>query len=164
MKASRRSLLTLAVVPVWVFTAAVFLSIWPWRTVAGHLLVYALAGVVLAEICLYGFQKIPFTCSYLPGKSNVQLALSAVAPIMLLTTASVEVEMRALGDLRRYAGMVAVLGAAAVCARWRTARRSRSEDAVMKFVEVAPPTVQVLGLYRDGFLTVEPAPAPGPEQ
>ena len=34
--------------------------------------VFTLAGI-LAEILLFRFQKVPFTCSYLPGKANLKL-------------------------------------------------------------------------------------------
>ena len=50
-----------------------FLCAWPWQAAAAHLLVLGLFGAVVAEVCLYGAQKIPFTCSYLPGKSNLHI-------------------------------------------------------------------------------------------
>jgi hypothetical protein len=39
--------------------------------------ILALLGWILAELCLIGFYKVPFTCSYLPGKSNIQLVFWA---------------------------------------------------------------------------------------
>ena len=62
--AIRRPLFVLAVAPLWTASAALFLSIWPWRTAAGHLVVLGLWETILAYLCLHGFQKIPFTCSY----------------------------------------------------------------------------------------------------
>ena len=49
------------------------------RPAAGHLIVLGLLGMILVEACLYGFHKIPFTCSYLPGKANVYYLFFAYA-------------------------------------------------------------------------------------
>ena len=50
-----------------------------WRQAAGHLAVLAILGIVAAEVTLAGFRKVPFTCSYLPGKSNLHLTFSGFA-------------------------------------------------------------------------------------
>jgi hypothetical protein len=60
----RRTLFALAVVPAWLASAPVFLWMWPWRQAAGHLAALGLIGMILAELCLQSFRKIPFTCSY----------------------------------------------------------------------------------------------------
>jgi hypothetical protein len=36
--------------------------------------VIVLLAVAVAELCLHGTQKLPFTCSYLPGKSNFNIS------------------------------------------------------------------------------------------
>jgi hypothetical protein len=48
MRASRRALYALSVVPVFVTSAVVLLWMWPWRPAAGHLAVLALLGTILA--------------------------------------------------------------------------------------------------------------------
>jgi hypothetical protein len=73
LSAIRRALLTLTVFPVVAGSAAVLLWLWPWTPVAQHLLVLALIGGLLSDVSLKGFRKIPFTCSYLPGKSQVHM-------------------------------------------------------------------------------------------
>ena len=81
LAASRRALYGLAVTPVWAVLAALFFWIWPWRAAAGHLLVLGLLGMIVAELCLHGFQKIPFTCSYLPGKSYFHMAVLVICGV-----------------------------------------------------------------------------------
>ena len=162
LAASRRSLLLLAVAPVWAGSALLFLSICPWRPVAGHLLVLGLVGLLLADGCLYGFQKIPFTCSYLPGKTYVHLLVLPGLALMMVIVAGVGFERRALGDPATYLRMLLVLAIAAVCARWRLVARARSEDTDVQFEDESAPTIFVLGLTRDGVLPIEPAPARGP--
>jgi len=72
-EAVRFSWLAIGVVPVWLLVAGLFLATSSWRLVLGHLIVLLLLGMLLVELCLYSFQKIPFTCSYLPGKANIHI-------------------------------------------------------------------------------------------
>ncbi len=74
MVARRRALYALSVVPALLGTSVLLFSVWPWQTAAKHLLVLALVGSALAELCLHGTPKLPFTCSYLPGKSNFNIS------------------------------------------------------------------------------------------
>jgi hypothetical protein len=94
--------------------------------------------------------KIPFTCSYLPGKSQIHLVVLGVLCLLWCIVLSVVYEREALADPVLF--VPAVIGFAAVwaCLRWRTAARARSEEAEVQFEEVATPAIQVLGLNRDG--------------
>lgn len=158
LSASRRSLIVLSVAPACAGSSAVLLAIWPWQVAVGHLVILGLVGVILADICLHGFEKIPFTCSYLPGKTQAHMAIWAVAPILGLVFGGAQLERRALEHPGTYARMVVVLGVAAACARWRTAAQAKSEDADLQFEEEDSPAIFVLGLNRDGIV-----PIPDPE-
>jgi hypothetical protein len=70
--ATRLTLILLAVLPVLVATAILAITFRPWHQVAAHLVILLLIGCLLAEVGLINFYKVPFTCSYLPGKSNIQ--------------------------------------------------------------------------------------------
>ena len=70
--ATRITLILLAVAPILVAAAILSATFRPLHVVAVHLLILLLLGALLAELSLIGFYKVPFTCSYLPGKSNVQ--------------------------------------------------------------------------------------------
>jgi CubicO group peptidase (beta-lactamase class C family) len=158
LAASRRSLYGLSVAPVWVASAALFFSIWPWRAAAAHLAVLWLLGAIAAELCLYGFRKIPFTCSYLPGKSYFHMAILAFLGLMFLLNKGAALERQALDDPRLYTAMIAGLAIAAGLARWRTAMWTRSPESAVRFEEEPVVVIQSLGLYRDGFLPVEYGP------
>jgi hypothetical protein len=58
----RRALFLIAVVPIWMLLAIVFLSIFPIAPAIGHLALLALWATILAALFLYNFDKIPFTC------------------------------------------------------------------------------------------------------
>jgi hypothetical protein len=156
LAAIRRPLFVLAVAPVWAASAAFFLWTWPWRPAAGHLVVLGLWGMILAYLSLHGFQKIPFTCSYLPGKSIFHMAFLAALGLLYLILWGVGFELRALDNPVSYTKMLVILGIAVVVARWRTVALATSEEAIVQFEEVPPAEVFVLGLYRDGVLPIEP--------
>jgi hypothetical protein len=160
LRATRCSLFVLAVFPIWTIWAAVLLSVWPWRTVASHLAVLGLLGTILVELCLHDFHKIPFTCSYLPGKANVYyLFFVYVLLFSPLLHKAAELERNALQNPAHYTMVLLILSISAILIRWRTLALSQSEEAELRFEEVAPPAILELGLHRDGMLTIEPPPA-----
>jgi hypothetical protein len=116
--ATRRALLALSVLPVWLGSAAVLLLYWPWMAVAQHLLLLGLFGILLVEASLIGFRKIPFSCSYLPGKSKVHVMFVAsvfLLPVVLMNC--VEIEQWIASDRRIYWSAVLVLFAAPFAVR-----------------------------------------------
>ncbi|MGA2146392.1 MAG: serine hydrolase [Bryobacteraceae bacterium] len=150
MVASRRALYVLSVVPVFVTSAVVFLWMWPWRPAAGHLAVLGLLGAILTELCLGNFHKIPFTCSYLPGRSYAHMAFLGFVGIMAVISKGAAVEQRALGNPAGLATMLPLLGIAALCARWRTTAMAKSPEGSLQFDEAPVPVILSLGLNRDG--------------
>ena len=99
LRARRRALIALAVAPVWIGSAAFCFRMMPPRLAAGHAVVLALVGIVIAEAALIGPVKIPFTCSYLPGKSNIHVLFwLCITFIEVAVSKSAEFEMWALGQ------------------------------------------------------------------
>lgn len=160
--ARRRALLLLAVAPFWAVSAVVCLRLWPWRQAAVHLIVLALLGMILADIALYGFRKIPFTCSYLPGKSPVHLIFLVAVGLMWLVTQSVVLEQQALQEPRNTIAMLMLLGVIAAGVRWRVVVLERSDERGLQFEEEAAPAVLELGLFRDGAVIGSPDDPPPP--
>jgi hypothetical protein len=162
LSAARFSLYLLAWLPVWAGSAEWFLSVWPWRMAAAHLLAFGLMGALVVELCLYRFRKIPFTCSWLPGKANILFASGGFSFLLLLIlTKGATFELKALGDPARYAAMIATLFAAAAIARWCAGRPVSMDEPVVQFEEEEAPLLQGLGLFRDGVLpstATEPRP------
>ncbi len=153
MAAIRRSLMVLGGAPVWAASALLFLSIWPLWPAAAHLAVLGLLSTLLVDLRLHGFQKLPFTCSYMPGQANVHVTSGAYGIVLLaLAEIGVQIEFRRLRDVAGYAAMLAVLGAAAVWARRRTAARGRAPEAALQFEETPPRDIFALELHRDGVL------------
>jgi hypothetical protein len=144
--ASRRAAYALALAPAWCTSAIFFLSFWPYPQALGHLAVLVLLGVTIVEWWLYSFRKVPFTCSYLPGKSNLHITFLLCVLLGLNATLwSADWERRALSDLSKYAWIVAALGIPATFAWLRRAREHRS-NGELRFEEDLPPIIVSLGL------------------
>lgn len=142
----RRALLFLSLAPVWLLAAVLCLWLWPWQQASGHLLVLWLIGILVADICLYGFRKIPFTCPYLPGKSQVHMVFLGAAGLMWFIALSVRLERVALMDSRGMVAMLMVMLFVAACVRLVTREQ---KDAELEFEETPDPAVLELGIQGD---------------
>jgi CubicO group peptidase (beta-lactamase class C family) len=142
----RRALMALSIAPALVL-AAVLLSRWPWRPAAAHLAVLAFLGIAVAEFSWEGVQKIPFTCSYLPGKSKLHLMfwIWIFLLISLITGAALN-ERRALENPLGTAGVLAALGIAALIAILRNNLLARPRYAELRYEELPADHLQSLGL------------------
>lgn len=143
--ATRASLLLFAVAPAWLLSAALSLRFKPALQVAGHLAVLALVGCILVETCLIGFYKVPFTCSYLPGKANVQLIFwGSVIVMVALVLPCVEFELRALHDPNRFGFIICILVGCALALFAYNDHRGKS--AVIHFEENPDEVITTLKL------------------
>jgi hypothetical protein len=145
LSAVRRSLFVIALAPAWLLLAVLFLSRWPTLPVAGHLVVLGLLGITLVELCLYGFHKLPFTCSYLPGQSKTQVIFWGLL-LVLAPPAAAQGESLMLHRPFGYFCMIALLVMIATFARWRTTASARSVEGLV-FEEEYPPELLALGLH-----------------
>jgi hypothetical protein len=119
VSARRRALAIVSVVPVCAIWAVVLFWRWPWQAALGHVVALGCLGAIFVEVALIGALKIPCTCSYLPGKSHVNLVVCAAALVLLpLVVKAASVERVALQDPFSYATMLAAL-----CVVWLGVRR-----------------------------------------
>ena len=121
-------------------------ALWGWRPAFMHLGLCLVLSLILVEILLLNFRKIPFTCSFQPGKANI--TVRGVFYWFAFTTyaySMATIERWLLHDGFRWMVfvVVAVLGFVALV-RWRnetTAQRFR-----MVYDDAPNPEVQTLGL------------------
>lgn len=143
--AAMRVLLLFAVAPVCLISGALSFSFRPWSQVAAHLVLLALLGCVLAQLAMIGFYKVPFTCSYLPGKTNFQLVFwGFLIGMVAFAVPYAEFEQSALHNHLKLAFMVSVLFAVAL-GLW-VFNRHRAKSAVLYFEELPDVVIQTLGL------------------
>jgi len=145
LKARRRALLALSVAPAWAISALVLLSLWPWRVAAAHLAVLGFLGIFLAEFSFSGAQKIPFACSYLPGRSHINVTFLLWIYMVFGGVVACSVgERNALASPTATAAILAGLGAVALFAVLRNNWLAHPSQAELRFEEVPPD--QLLGL------------------
>ncbi len=147
-KAVRRTLLLVAIAPVWVGAAAVMLFLWPLRVAAGHLVLLALLGSILCDLCMRGFHKIPFTCSYQPGKTKMQFASWGIVPVLPLLFMAAGYEWRYLQSLKGQILTASMLVVPAVAMRWWSARSAKGAETML-FEETEAPEIVSLALPPD---------------
>jgi cytochrome c oxidase subunit IV len=143
--ATRRALLLLGVVPIWIICATLSLHLRPASQTIQHLAFLALLGCILVEFSLIRFEKVPFTCSYLPGKANVQAVFWGFAFTLLSLGLLIGTfELGALRNPLHYALMM--LCAAGIIAALWAINRLHARSAVLYFEELPPEVITRLGL------------------
>jgi hypothetical protein len=147
-KAVRRTFLLLAVAPVWMCAAAVMLWLWPWRVAAAHLVLLALLGSMLCDVCMLGFHKIPFTCSYQPGKTKMHFALWGIVLMVPFTFVGAVYEWRYLESVKGQILIAGLLVLPAIAMRWWAARAAKEGEA-MQFEEAEESEIVSLALGPD---------------
>jgi len=149
--AVRKSLFALAAVPVWTASAIFYFGMWPGRPALEHLAVLVVVGILLVQGALYQFRKIPFACSYLPGKANLKTKLGICGILFLVAVdPGTQLELWTMQRFARFLVLFAILLAAALRARRRTAEFAASPYNRIQFEDLPPSDVFVLDLKRDG--------------
>ena len=147
LRATRKAMHLLTLIPIWLALASLFLSLWPWRLALAHLCLLLLVGSIVIEASLHRFRKIPFTCSYMPGKGNLQFVFWAFALILLpLIHAASRFEFKILAQPIKLCATLLCLSALLVAARRYNAFQVSSLQEI-QFDEVVDP--EVLSLHLD---------------
>lgn len=149
--AIRKALYGLTALPVWIACTAAYLAIWRPAHATAHLAILLAAGIILIERSMFEFRKIPFTCSYLPGKADLTRKLGAYgAGFLFLTDIGTRIEYSAIQTRARYFFLLAILAVVAVRSRKRwTAFATRPKER-LQFQEFEAADVAPLDLRRDG--------------
>jgi CubicO group peptidase (beta-lactamase class C family) len=156
LTASRRALLLLSLAPVWLATAAVCVALRPGWQNAGHLVALGFLGMIVADICLLRFQKIPFTCSWLPGKSHFHIAFPGAFVLLFAGAKAATLERQALLKTGSRWAMLALLAVVWIAVRCTAAALAKREEQGLRFEEEMPAAVLELGLHRDGVMPFGP--------
>jgi CubicO group peptidase (beta-lactamase class C family) len=144
LRASRRALFAVSVVPAWALSAVLLFTLWPWQPAALHLAGLACLGIFLAEFSWSGVQKIPFTCSYLPGRSHLHITFLFWIYLLLTGIVGAAIgELRALEHPPTIAALLVVLAAVAL---FSVLSNNRQPQAEIRFEEEPPDKLLTLDL------------------
>ena len=106
---------------------ALLSATWLWGIVIGvqHAVFVGLVCVVVAHVLMRGIDKLPFTCTYYPGKARVgKLFPLYLTAFTTVTYTAASIEARLLLSLQGYLIGVAVLAAAAIALAWSRRREA----------------------------------------
>jgi len=143
--AVRTMFVTLGVAPVWLISAA-FCGVYPWRPMVGHQLALLCLGMLLVELCLYRFRKIPFACSYLPGNANIHFMFwGCLAFFILLLDQAARIESLILGHFLSSALLILCIAIVAGGVRWLNHALANPADELL-IEEEYPPIMITLNL------------------
>lgn len=149
LSARRRAMFVTGLLPALVFLAGACWAMWPWRPALAHAAVLSLLGAIIAEFCAGGAQKIPFTCSHLPGRTNIHVTFwLALGLLMKILDTAAEWERQALANLPQLSAVVVSLGLAALLARWMVDQLAAMRGPEPQFE--AEPSDAILSLGLDG--------------
>jgi len=146
--AVQRFVFWFGVIPVSLLTLPLEVRIFgPWAGVGASLLAL-LPSLILMEVLLYQFQRIPFTSSYLPGKRPlIETVVLYGAAVGAYVTVLSGVIVLCLEELS-----YSLTGFGALLAVWARVRKGRLEEwefGKLEFEELPEPAVHTLGIGRD---------------
>ena len=146
VRACRRALWLLGLGPALLFTATAGFVRWPWAQAAGHLAIVSLLGAGVVEGCLLSLRKLPFTCSYLPGKLQVHMAVLAALAFLWCLALSIRYELQLLQSLPATLAFLGALAGSVAILRWRVhaAARAEPDEEEVLFDDAPEPAVQTL--------------------
>ena len=81
--ATRKLVLAAGLLPALLLALPLEAAAWTWPIVLEHIAIQMLAAALLVEALFWNFDKVPFTCSYYPGRTS--LALLAVLYVYGIT-------------------------------------------------------------------------------
>jgi hypothetical protein len=81
---ARKLMIAAGIAPLALATFPVYGMLWGWSHALRHLLLVVLILLLVLEYMMRGFPKIPFTCSFVPGKANLKARFGAYCVFFLL--------------------------------------------------------------------------------
>jgi hypothetical protein len=145
LDAVEQAFLRLAILPALAIAAPV--QIWVLGVGPGllALLVATLSAAVLLEFVLIGWRRVPFTCTWLPGKRPLPFALLAVFGVYAVTASVASFTAHTITRMPRgVVGLSVLLASIAAVLRWGR-KRSWARDP-LEFEDEPFDRVQKLGL------------------
>jgi hypothetical protein len=146
LAAVRKWIMLCGIGPLFLLLAPLELAYFPWPVALFHLAFGVTLSMLLVETMFFGFQKIPFTCAYFPGKINlVFLGVIYVFGFSLYSGVMASLESRLIQiPIAAAAFFLAAICAALLLSSWQE-RRTDAESA-LEYQDDGDPAVRTLGL------------------
>lgn len=121
--AARKLMLLTAILPAAALSLLAFSILWGPAMGARFTVIVLLILLISLERLMRDFRKLPFTCAYLPGKSNMKLMFAVYATAFSLgATLATWIAVAASGNTRVFAVVALMCAAWLAWTRWRRRR------------------------------------------
>ena len=151
---ARQAMLWFGVAPLFTLLAPFYFVLWTPFVAIAHLLFSVICSVLLIEVLMLDFWKIPFTCSYPAGKANVTV-LWIFYWIAFTSYAYSMASLEAWMIVRPWRLLIFYAAAGAALYAFQRHRRRGERVFTLIFDDVAEPIVRTLGLSELGWITRE---------
>lgn len=133
LRAVRKMMIAAGIVPVCIASLPMYGLLWGWRIAFWHVLLSLLIALTVLEMLITGFYKIPFTCSFMPGKANLKATFTIYAVgFLIIAFIMINLELWLLMDTARTVKGVVFFSGLLAWANWR--RRRDEEDPSARLV------------------------------
>jgi len=157
LNAVERFLVWCGIVPIYAATVPAAVAVFGPVRAAAASLIGLLAALLLFEVLFRHWQKLPFTCSYMPGKQEVWLSSLIYAMYLPVLAIAAQLLLFGSGDP---AAFLAVLGFEAAVLWWmRRRRRAFASENPLLYEEALDYAVMTLGLQADPAANSDAQPA-----
>jgi hypothetical protein len=162
MAAFERFALAYALGPLYALTLPLALFTLPWEIAVRMVILQVLLTLIVFESLFYGWQQLPFTCSYLPGQRSVVNIVSTYFVVLVIVVPMVSIIVAAAS---RFVPMFLVLGVLFLGA-WLKSRRARlasaAETPLLYEETTAMPDLGIRGISSRTLSSDPPWPPPQP--
>ncbi|HKA00478.1 MAG TPA: hypothetical protein VKE70_28395 [Candidatus Solibacter sp.] len=146
LRAVRKWILLMGVAPLFAVLAPIEIWFRGWALAFVHITFALLLSMVLLNLLLVWFRKIPFTCSYFPGKTSMSVMFFVyLAGFATYSWSMADVEARLIRAPASLVLFCAIAGAA-IWGLTRLERRERDIDDVLIYEDEPDPVVRSLEL------------------
>ena len=144
LAAMRKWIVLCAIGPLVVAQAAMEFSCFRWSAAVFHLAFGMALAVFLMECMFLGFRKVPFTCSYFPGKVNlVFLAVIYLLGFTIYSGTMATLEAWLEGRPKMAVAFFVAAGAIySILVRWRA--RQVSTESLLEYQDSGDPVIRTL--------------------
>jgi len=142
----RTTLVLLGLLPLALVTLPLYTLAWGPMPALAHTALWVLLGLLLVEALVTRLRKVPFTCSYVPGKAKMKvLAIPYLALTLFYGYVTARWELWLLDDPTRWMTVLGVMAAILVAVRVARGRFSPPPD-LLTYDETPDVSVQQLHL------------------
>jgi hypothetical protein len=144
LRGVRKLMFALGIIPVCAISFPIYAALWGWPAALRYLVLAFVIAWILLEALMGGFRKIPFTCSFLPGKANLKARFGAFAMLFVFISLIVSTILASVArEGGRFARALMFFGVLLVV---MVLRRRAKEAAPGRFIYEEKPDWQTISI------------------